>query len=152
MSEQALRLVGRHWETPSLDSAGWAETANDLHPRETGFVALHLWTVGDAGGPPIPEPFYVDMGTRECQLESVRIAERYIAPAIAAARQAELSVFHVEPAGIALHYDSARHLLDPEELESRPVERPPEANPRPPRKRCCATATASSSSARRRWR
>ena len=36
----ALRVTGRHWETPSLDGAGWVETPYDLDPRETGFVCV----------------------------------------------------------------------------------------------------------------
>jgi nicotinamidase-related amidase len=119
----ALRLVGRHWETPSLDRAGWVDTPYDLDPRETGFVALHLWNVGDVGGPPVPEAFLVDMGTRECQEESVRVAERYIRPAIAASRAAGLPIFHVEPANIAMKYESVHHMLE--------EEAPPPARPRP---------------------
>lgn len=130
----ALRLVGRHWETPNpggVDAAGWAEAPYELLPEETGFVALHLWNVGDAGGPPVPDAFFVDMGTRECQLESVRIAERYIAPAIAASRAAGIPVFHVEPSNIALKYESVHHLLEEEDLRpAKPAHaRPPEANP-----------------------
>jgi hypothetical protein len=127
----ALRLRGRHWETPSLDGAGWAETAYALRPEETAFVALHLWNVGDVGGPAVPDGFFVDMGTRAAQEESVAIAGRYIAPAIAASRAAGLPIFHVEPAGIALKYDSVRHMLEPEAATpARPAApRPPEANP-----------------------
>jgi nicotinamidase-related amidase len=127
----ALRLVGRHWETPSLDRAGWVDTPYDLDPSETGFVALHLWNVGDVGGPAVPEAFLVDMGTRESQEESVRIAERYIRPAIAAARAAGLPIFHVEPANIAMQYASVHHMLEDDDAPpahpARP--RPPEVNP-----------------------
>ena len=56
----------------------------------TGFVALHLWNVGDVNGPPVPENFSVDMGKPETQAESVRIAEQYVRPAIHAARAAGL--------------------------------------------------------------
>lgn len=126
-SRVSLRVHGRHWETPSLDGAGWFETAYDLDPRETGFVALHLWNVGDAGGPPIPEAFFVDMGSREAQLESVRLAERYIRPAIDASRAAGIPIFHVEPRNIALKYDSVHYLLEPDELTP-----PAPAQPRPP--------------------
>jgi len=38
-----LRLLGTHWEWPK----GWVEEPFDLDPAETGFVALHLWSVGD---------------------------------------------------------------------------------------------------------
>ena len=126
----ALRLVGRHWETPNLDGAGWVDTPYALDPRETGFVALHLWNVGDAGGPAVPDGFLVDMGTRESQEESVRIAERYIRPAIAASRAVGLPIFHVEPANIAMQYVSVHHMLDEDASSSRPVRpRPPEVNP-----------------------
>jgi nicotinamidase-related amidase len=103
------------------------ETPYDLDPRETGFVALHLWNVGDAGGPAVPDAYFVDMGTREAQAESVRIAERYIRPAIDASRAAGVPVFHVEPAGIALKYESVRYLLEEDDLQP-----PPPAGPRPP--------------------
>jgi nicotinamidase-related amidase len=133
-STVALRLVGRHWETPvpgGLDAAGWRDTPYDVDPRETGFVALHLWNVGDPAGPPIPEAYFVDMGSREAQEESVRIARRFIRPAIDASRAAGLPVFHVEPANIALKYDSVHEELRPEDVDppapARP--RPPEANP-----------------------
>ena len=97
-------------------------------PEETGFVALHLWNVGDAGGPAVPDAYFVDMGTREAQAELVRIAERYIRPAIDASRAAGVPVFHVEPASIALKYDSVRHLL----RGGRTLQPPPPAGPRPP--------------------
>ncbi len=125
-----LEVRGRHWETPSLDGAGWVETPYALRPEETGFVALHLWNVGDAGGPAVPDGFFVDMGTRAAQEESVAIAGRYIAPAIAASRAAGVAIFHVEPANIALKYDSVHHMLEPEALQPAPPARPrpPEAN------------------------
>ncbi|MGH2355749.1 MAG: cysteine hydrolase family protein [Chloroflexota bacterium] len=127
----ALRLHGRHWETPSLDGAGWVETRYTLDTRETGFVALHLWNVGDRNGPAIPDAFFVDMGTREAQEESVRIAEQYIRPAIDASRAAGIPIFHVEPANIALKYDSVRYLLEPDDVTppSPAQPRPPEVNP-----------------------
>lgn len=127
----ALRVTGRHWETPSLDGAGWFETPFDLDPRETGFVALHLWNVGDVNGPDVPDAFLVDMGLRETQEESVRIAERYIRPAIDASRAAGLPIFHVEPVKIALKYNSVHYMLDDDDLKPSPPARPrpPEANP-----------------------
>lgn len=127
MTAVSFRLLGTHWATPSLDEAGWEEQPYHLVPEETGFVALHLWNVGDPNGPPIPDRFFVDMGSREAQVESVRICERYIRPAIAAARAADLLICHVEPLNIARKYDSHRDLLDDEELNP-----PPPARPRPP--------------------
>lgn len=129
----SLRLTGRHWETPSLDGAGWVDTPYNLDPQETGFVALHLWNVGDVagGGPAVPDGYFVDMGMREAQEESVRIAERYIRPAIDASRAAGIPIFHVEPRNIALKYNSVHYLLEQEDVEPpRPTRpRPPEANP-----------------------
>ncbi len=112
----ALHLRGTHWETPSLAQAGWVERPYDLAPQETGFVALHLWSVGDVNGPPVPDRYLVDMGLPETQAESIRICERYIRPAIDASRAAGLPIFHVEPYNIARQYDSHRYLLDDDEL------------------------------------
>ena len=111
----ALRVLGTHWSTPNARDAGWAEEAFDLNPAETGFVALHLWNVGDANGPAIPDDYFVDMGIAEGQMESVRICDTYIRPAIAAARAAGLQIFHVEPGNIAMKYDSVHHMLEEED-------------------------------------
>lgn len=126
----ALRLRGRHWRTRTLATAGWEEEEFALDPNETGFVALHLWNVGDVNGPPVPEYFSVDMGKPETQAESVRIAGEYIRPAIDAARAAGMAIFHVEPRFIALKYDSVHHMLAEDELN--PPRREPgltEVNP-----------------------
>ena len=114
----ALHLRGTHWETPSLAQAGWVERPYDLDPRETGFIALHLWSVGDVNGPAVPDRYLVDMGLPETQAESIHICERYIRPAIDASRAAGLAIFHVEPYNIARQYDSHRYLLDDDELPS----------------------------------
>ena len=58
----ALGLRGRHWRTRTLATADWEEEEFALDPNETGFVALHLWNVGDVDGPAVPEFFSVDMG------------------------------------------------------------------------------------------
>ena len=102
------RVLGTHWSTPSLHDAGWVEEAFDLNPAETGFVALHLWNMGDVSGPAVPDGYFVDMGTLEGQGESVRIADNFIRPAIAAARAAGMQIFHVEPGNIAMKYDSVQ--------------------------------------------
>jgi len=77
----------------------------------------------------VPDGFFVDMGTREAQAESVRIAARFIRPAIDASRAAGIPIFHVEPASIALKYDSVHFMLEPE--DTRPPARPrsTEVNP-----------------------
>lgn len=106
-----LRIVGTHWATPSLAEAGWRDEEYLLNPCETGLVALHLWNVGDHDGPPAPERFYVDMGTVQCQAESLKIARDYIRPAMNAARSAGLAIFHVEPPNIAVKYESTNHML-----------------------------------------
>jgi nicotinamidase-related amidase len=126
----ALRVLGTHWATPNLHDAGWVEEAFDLNPNETGFVALHLWNMGDVSGPAVPDGYFVDMGTLEGQGESVRIADNYIRPAIAAARAAGMQIFHVEPGNIAMKYGSVHHMLEDEDVSppSGPA-RPPEANP-----------------------
>ncbi len=126
----ALRLHGRHWRTRTLATADWEEEEFALDPNETGFVALHLWNVGDVNGPPVPENFSVDMGKPETQAESVRIAAAYIRPAIDAARAAGMAIFHVEPRNIALKYESVHHMLEDNDLNPpQPAPGPPEVNP-----------------------
>ena len=61
-SRPRLRLLGTHWETPTLATAAWTQTEYLLDPAQTAFVALHLWNVGDEKGPPVPGMFFVDMG------------------------------------------------------------------------------------------
>ncbi len=125
-----LRLRGRHWRTRTLATADWEEEDVALDPKETGFVALHLWNVGDVNGPPVPEFFSVDMGKPDTQAESVRIAAEFIRPAIDAARAAGMAIFHVEPRNIALKYDSVQHMLEDNDLNPpRPAPGPPEVNP-----------------------
>ena len=124
-----LRLLGTHWLTRSQNDLGWVDEWFDLDPAETAFVALHLWNVGDVNGPPIPDNILEFSGIRACIEESIRIADRYIAPSIEAARRAGLPIFHVEPAFIARKYESVNVMLDPDELNPSPKTVPPEANP-----------------------
>jgi len=128
-SNVSLKLMGTHWECPTLKTASWVTEEYNLLPEETGLVALHLWNVGDVNGPEIPENFFVDLGLAETQEESVRIAEEYIRPAIDAARTLGMPIFHVESENIARKYDSVQHLLtDPEPpAPARPYL--PEVNP-----------------------
>lgn len=127
-----LRLLGRHWETPNLREAGWRETWHDLVPEETGFVALHLWNIGDPGGPPVPDEFFVGMGLPGNVEESARIAAEVIRPCIAASRVAGIAVFHVEPLIIARKYPSHTYCYDESDLHKRAAaadDLPPEVNP-----------------------
>jgi nicotinamidase-related amidase len=107
-----LRLLGRHWSTPDLRQAGWRETWYDLVPEETGFVALHLWNIGDPHGPAVPDRFFVGMGLPGNIEESARIAAEVIRPSMAASRDAGMAIFHVEPLIIARKYSSHRYRLD----------------------------------------
>jgi len=126
----SLRLLGTHWECPTLKKAGWVTDEFNLVPEETGFVALHLWNMGDTHGPAIPEDFFVDMGIPECQTESLRIAEKYIRPAIQATRAINIAIFHVEPENIAMKYDSVRYMLEEDDGAPPPSKPyPPETNP-----------------------
>ena len=122
----SLSLLGRHWHTPSLDRAGWREESLSFPPSEVGLVAMHLWNVGDAGGPPIPDQYFLDMGMRKTQEESLRVAEGCIRPAIHAARRAGVAVLHVEPEKIACKYPQYSPAAAP---PSPSPQSPPEPNP-----------------------
>jgi hypothetical protein len=118
-SSTPLRLLGRHWETPNLADAGWRDRWYELVPEQTGFVALHLWNIGEPGGPPIPDRYFVGMGLPGNVRVSAGIAERVIRPAIDASRAAGLDIFHVEPLQIAAKYPSHRYRFDERDLARR---------------------------------
>ncbi len=121
-----LRLLGRHWATPSAAEAEWRETPCSFVPERLGLVAMHLWNVGEKGGPPVPREFFVDMGTRACQNESLRIAQDSIRPAMDAARTAGMTILHVEPEKIAEKYPQYPGSIPSSPPSPSPV---PDANP-----------------------
>ena len=119
---QSLRLIGTHWDVSTLSQARLVEDRFDLDRRETGFVVLHAWNVGDDGGPAVPESLAIGMGVPATCAEADRITRVYVGPAKEAARAAGLAIFHVELPSIAIKYDSVRYML--EESELRPALRP----------------------------
>ena len=78
--------------------AGWRRPTTST-PGDRASSPCTCGTWATPAGRRCRTAYFVDMGTREAQAESVRIAERYIRPAIDASRAAGVPMFHVEPAG-----------------------------------------------------
>lgn len=70
----------------------------------TSFVELHCWNVGCPGGPPVPEDFWVDMGSPQNHALAWGVMQEFAAPALQAARRARMAVAHVQPESIAGRY------------------------------------------------
>jgi nicotinamidase-related amidase len=82
----------------------------DIDLAKTCFVSLHAWNVGCPGGPPVPEDYWVDMGSPENHRVGWGIIVEEIVPALAAARKIGMTVVHVQSESIGNRYP---HLQPP---------------------------------------
>lgn len=105
------RLPVRFWQAvPTGDPVGHVTDIFDLDPSRTAFVSLHCWNVGCPGGPPVPQEYWVDMGSPRNHVVAWQIICDEIVPALAAARRAGLPVMHVQTTIIG---DKYPHLQPP---------------------------------------
>lgn len=95
---------------PTSNPAGHVTEEWNLDLNKTAFVSLHLWNVGCPGGPPVPEDYWVDMGSPQNHAVAWRIITDEIVPALAAARRIGLPVVHVQSEIIGKRYP---HLQPP---------------------------------------
>jgi nicotinamidase-related amidase len=95
---------------PSRTPDGLVTEDWDLDFAKTAFVSLHAWNVGCPGGPPVPEDFFVDMGSPQNHEVGWCIINEEIVPALAAARNAGMTVVHVQSESIGKKYP---HLMPP---------------------------------------
>jgi len=97
-----LKLKGRYYRTIPMDSAGYAEQKLELEAARTAFVSLHCWDIGCPGGPEVaPQRFCVGMGHRDTLDAAYSVMRDFVRPALDAAREAGLAVYHVQSEGIA---------------------------------------------------
>lgn len=89
---------------PSADPQGYVTESWNLDLARTAFVSLHLWNVGCPGGPPVPEAYWVDMGSPQNHAAGWSIITEEIVPALAAARRIGMPVVHVQPESIGNRY------------------------------------------------
>jgi len=124
-----LKLKGRYYRTIPMDSAGYAEQKLELEAARTAFVSLHCWDIGCPGGPEVaPQRFCVGMGHRDTLDAAYSVMRDFVRPALDAAREAGLAVYHVQSEGIARrHPEWFERDADPPAAAS--TEAPPEAMP-----------------------
>jgi hypothetical protein len=117
---KTLKLTTRHWRLYNpLEYAGPVDVEREFEVAKTAFVPLHLWNVGYPEGPAYPiDRFAVDMGSPEDTEIAQQVMDDYIKPCLNAAREASLTVFHVEPDLIANKYPISN-------LEWKPTDIPP---------------------------
>lgn len=96
---------------PTSNPAGHVTEEWDLDLDKTAFVALHLWNVGCPGGPPVPEDYWVDMGSPQNHVVAWCIIADEIVPALEAARRIGMPVVHVQSEIIGRRYP---HLQPPQ--------------------------------------
>jgi nicotinamidase-related amidase len=95
---------------PSRTPEGLITEAVEMDIAKTAFVSLHAWNVGCPGGPPVPEDYWVDMGSPQNHEVGWQIITEEIVPALAAARRAGLPIVHVQSESIG---DKYPHLQPP---------------------------------------
>jgi nicotinamidase-related amidase len=106
---------------PSRNPDGTITETWDLDFAKTAFVSLHGWNVGCPGGPPVPEEFWVDMGSPQNHEVGWCVITEEIVPALAAARKAGMTVMHVQSESIGQKYP---HLMPPMPDERRRITDP----------------------------
>jgi nicotinamidase-related amidase len=97
-----IRLPVRQYvAVPSGNPRGLVTETWELPVAEAAFVELHCWNVGMPGGLPVPDEFWVFMGSKQNHERAARVVAEVIAPCLQAARQAGLATVHVQPESIA---------------------------------------------------
>ena len=89
---------------PTSNPQGLVREEWALKPKETAFVELHCWNVGCEGGTPVPEEFWVDMGSPRNHELADGIIKEQIVPAMDAARRMGMPIVHVQPESIGMRY------------------------------------------------
>src|SRR6266571_3344877 len=67
-------------------------------------IELHCWNVGFPGAPPVPDDYWVFMGSTQNHERMVGIVTQVIAPVLDAGRRAGMPIVHVQPESIARRY------------------------------------------------
>jgi nicotinamidase-related amidase len=107
---------------PAANPAGLITEKWDIDLAKTVFVSLHCWNVGCPGGPPVPENFWVDMGSTQNHVAGWQIIQDEIVPALHQARHLGMTVVHVQPELIGNKYP---HLMPPLMEEGRSTKETP---------------------------
>jgi nicotinamidase-related amidase len=112
-----LALPVRHYcAVPSRHPRGLVTTTWQLDPARTALIELHCWNVGVPEGLPVPEEFWVFMGSPQNHDRAAGIVTGVIAPLLDLSRRAGLPIVHVQPESVVKRYVG----LPPATPETRP--------------------------------
>jgi nicotinamidase-related amidase len=109
---------------PSPRPKGLQEVIWTLEVARTALIELHCWNVGFPGSPPVPEDYWVFMGSPQNHERMVGVVTHVIAPLLNAGRSAGMPIVHVQPDSVVRRY--------PELEPPRPARPPGPAAPAPP--------------------
>jgi nicotinamidase-related amidase len=89
---------------PSGRPKGLQESTRALEVARTALIELHCWNVGFPGAVPVPDEFWVFMGSPQNHERMADVVTHVIAPLLEAARQARMPVVHVQPESVVQRY------------------------------------------------
>jgi nicotinamidase-related amidase len=102
MPADPFRLPVRQYiAVPSGEPRGLVTETWELPVARTAFIELHCWNVGVPGGLPVPDEYWVFMGSKQNHVRMARVVEGVIVPAMAAARRGGVPPVHVQPESVA---------------------------------------------------
>lgn len=100
-----IELPVRHYcAVPSRHPRGLVTASWTLDVTRTALIELHCWNVGFPGAPPVPEEYWVFMGSPHNHDRMVGIVTQVIAPLLEAGRRADMPIVHVQPESVAHRY------------------------------------------------
>lgn len=123
-----IDLPVRHYRgVPASNPDGLITTPWTLDVARTALIELHCWNFGFPGAPPVPEDYWVFMGSTQTHEQMVGVVRHVIAPLLDAGRRAGMPVVHVQPEKVARRY--------PELWTPPAASAPPPPAPATPRRR-----------------
>jgi nicotinamidase-related amidase len=122
-----IELPVRHYRgVPASNPAGLVTTSWTLDTAHTALIELHCWNFGFPGAPPVPEEYWVFMGSTQNHGQMFGVVRHVIAPLLDTGRRAGMPIVHVQPESVARRYPE---LVG--QAVSLPVEKPRQANSLP---------------------
>jgi nicotinamidase-related amidase len=104
--------------TPTSNPRGLVEETWRLDTARTAFVPLHCWNVGMEGGTPVPEEYWVDLGSPQNHAMGAAVLRDAIEPCLRRARAVGMTVAHVQSILVAMRYPNSWLKEPPSEVAS----------------------------------
>jgi nicotinamidase-related amidase len=119
---RAIHLPVRFYcAVPSYHPKGQVTETWTLVVARTALIELHCWNVGFPGSPPVPEEYWVFMGSPQNHDRMVGMVTQVIAPLLEAGRGAGMPVVHVQPESVARRYPEIEPARPPTPPRSGPA-------------------------------